>query len=190
MNGFIQATNIKYHKKVPKTPEIIKYEDSYVNKYPSLIYTKRPKQITFGVTSEYFLHIQKGLDKLPLLKIDTISKLPKCNSFKDELFYIMLSLYSCRTLYTNNALQCEPEKNRSLSDIYCVVKFYKPEITLEEICDTLCQLLVEAKISTLYCGTINNRVYYTRIFKYGTCDSNIRIKSNLDEFGLILTEIY
>jgi hypothetical protein len=28
------------------------------------------------------------------------------------------------------------------------------------------------------------------IFKYGTCDSNIRSKSNLDEFGLMLTEIY
>jgi hypothetical protein len=50
--------------------------------------------------------------------------------------------------------------HRSLGDIYQICKTYFPNASLQEVLDILNNYWNDGKIKTMYCGTIEKRVYF------------------------------
>ena len=66
------------------------------------------------------------------------------------------------TIYVENeVVQTERNKRRSLGDIYGVMKYYYPDITLEQVTRDLYDLFDEVpRFRSSLCCTINKRVFY------------------------------
>lgn len=55
----------------------------------------------------------------------------------------------------------EPEdKHRSIEDLFRITKFYKPEVTLQEVCKALFDLRECKKLHSLYCGNISKITFF------------------------------
>lgn len=81
---------------------------------------------------------------------------------------------------------CPSAKNRSLGDLFRVLKYYKPEISLKELCDALEKAIIQSKITSFICDGINKRVYsaywtYSG-FRWGTPNTN-EFKMNFEHMN-------
>jgi hypothetical protein len=64
-------------------------------------------------------------------------------------------------------LQCGRFRNRSVSDLYYVVKTYIPTATLEDVCKAIASI----NITLFYCPDINKLVFNS-IYKISKCDNH------------------
>lgn len=81
--------------------------------------------------------------------------------------------------YNKNSIQCGIGRRRSLGDIYQIIKYYYPNISLLEVKNILTNLCVNNKINTNVCYDINKRVYFTNSMNLGILRSEFK-----DEFGM------
>ena len=80
------------------------------------------------------------------------------------------------------AVQCTPEKRRSLGDIYMILKYYYPDVTLNEVLNLLYNVLpvkLNPGFRTSKCSQILKRVWYYN--PNGT--NNIADENNSDEYS-------
>lgn len=63
--------------------------------------------------------------------------------------------------------ETEKDKHRSIEDIFRITKYYKHEVTLEEIVTTLFDLWQEKKLYSLYCGHIKRVTFFPCKHLYG-----------------------
>lgn len=87
------------------------------------------------------------------------------------------------TVYIDdNSIQTEPEKRRSLGDIFMICKYYYPTCTLKEVAKALYVQLpttINPGFRTSYCNTIRKRVWY-----YDEEQANaVHDQGQNDEFG-------
>jgi len=66
------------------------------------------------------------------------------------------------TYYKNGELQCEKGYNRSLKDLYCLVKSYF-NTTIEEVAYHLISMVKDehSSINGLYCDTVGGVIFYS-----------------------------
>jgi len=83
------------------------------------------------------------------------------------------------TMYLNDTPQCNPSRRRSIGDIFLIVTYYFPEITLKELFQGLFNLMKEKYITSDYCTQIKKRVYYR---------SNFNFIEYIDENNLLLSD--
>jgi hypothetical protein len=106
---------------------------------------------------------------------------------KDILLDIIIRQRRRATVTDSNVVQCDNnDRKRSQSDLYCLMRYYYPEITLKQLRSLLLELARDGEISSLRCGWIQKRVYY--IPKQFNTDlvppGYIRDHKELDEFKL------
>ena len=59
-------------------------------------------------------------------------------------------------------VQCEPNKHRSITDIYCICRYYRDDINLLQLVDLLFTMASLGKIWTLECSTIDKITFYEK----------------------------
>lgn len=57
-------------------------------------------------------------------------------------------------------IQCEKGKNRSFGNVYRLVKFYYPDISVKELYRILVDGTFRDDYRTLYCADVNKRIFY------------------------------
>jgi hypothetical protein len=87
--------------------------------------------------------------------------------------------------------------NRSVLDIWRHCIYYRPELTIFDIMNSLYSLVYDGDISTLFCGNIERRVFYI-YFSYNEEDDDFSgefdgyqdssDEEEEDEFGLVFPE--
>lgn len=94
-----------------------------------------------------------------------------------------------------NGITCAAGKNRSMGDMFRVVKYYYPEFTLKDLIRLMYKdmetefdnddlISTNAWFSTLYCNDINKRVYYKKQFNV----SYINSADDFDEYDLDIND--
>lgn len=136
-------------------------------------------------TDYQLIKIENQILTNPLLKFEQY--LPKDKSLVDIVYDIILNNRTSLTINTKtNLIQCEKDKNRSITDLFLLMRYYYPETTLKEFRQCLFDLVNDRKIGTLFCGSISKRVFYHPPNKYCPLPDNIHHIDYKDEYGLHL----
>lgn len=107
-----------------------------------------------------FKAIKEHLQKQPPIRIQGLSERPteSIKEFMEQLFAVYFRKND--TIYNgNNHLQTERGKRRSFGDIYRIMYFYFPKITVTTVYDTLYKLISEDKVLSAICSVTGCRVY-------------------------------
>jgi len=135
---------------------------------------------------------EKQLNKLETLYLQGIPKTRYEDVHPKYILHNILENQIARTtLYSSsNDLQCYFNRKRSAGDIYCIMKYYYPEITFKQLREMLLELINEREVGSMYCGRINKRVYFSKSQSgsglYANCGLGIiHLYDYPDEFGLI-----
>lgn len=128
--------------------------------------------------NEHIDQVQAYLDRQPLLRFEeqhktaTLPLLLKVPAHGGDMATVdLLSWFfdkqaSFNTIEAENGrLQCSRHRNRSIGDIYRILKFYVPTLSLRNVYDGLEQLRDARKIVSIICRDIHKRVWY----KHGIC---------------------
>jgi hypothetical protein len=90
------------------------------------------------------------------------------------------------TIDINGNYICDPQRRRSLGDIWLISRYYISDVTIEEVLSTLIELCKDRQIYASYCTTINKYVFHNQ--------SDSWIKDSKTEYGDVrfneLIEIY
>jgi hypothetical protein len=126
------------------------------------------------LSDEELRKIEKGLNRCHVLKIEGIDNgrvLRKSKRSGLNYIFRLLSTRNTRSVVSNN-IQCIPNKRRSSGDIYRIMRYYYPDITFKEVRNLLFDMLNSGTLSTLYCGTISKRVFYSNenLYKYSNLE--------------------
>lgn len=86
------------------------------------------------------------------------------------------------TIYVGNGhTQTEPDKRRSLGDIFQICRYYYPNCTVEEVSKILYSLVdTVPNFRSSYCNQINKRVFYKGTESQ---DAEFYDEEEADEFG-------
>jgi hypothetical protein len=102
-----------------------------------------------------------------------------------EILIILIDKqYKTETLYGNGEVQCDKERYKSQEDLYKIMKYYYPILTLVELRQLLLNLVNDKRISTFHCNNINKRIYFNKN-KHHWTNGQIGNLWKQDEFGLI-----
>lgn len=95
-------------------------------------------------------------------KIKLLGKDPKSLS---ELIFRLVSNHEA-TVYSNSrkpnnngVKQCSAHRARSVEDVFKAAKYYKPDITLEQVHKAMNKLREKHKIAYHFCGTVRKYVH-------------------------------
>ncbi len=115
---------------------------------------------------------------------------------QDILYDIIDKQFDHSTLdAVTKCVQCNYGHKRSAGDIYCIMKYYYPDITFEQLRELLLNLINESKIGSMHCNSIGKRVYFSeRMCKQGVYSDfkglgYIQAHNRPDEFGLSFEEL-
>lgn len=131
---------------------------------------------------------EKNYREMRPLKLAVTIDLKQYETTKDFINWVInKGVYEHVTVYADienldvsnrEHIQCYPNKNRSLQDLFCIISFYKPEITLLDLTMDLVTLLKENKISCLHCPHISRRVWH-----YNSCRNPIYLENEMERMG-------
>jgi hypothetical protein len=76
------------------------------------------------------------------------------------LMYFMQDTPATYFVESNTTLQCDAYRNRSLYDLYKLIRYYFPKVTKEQLCYLLFKLIITKKIVYLFCNELHNWVFY------------------------------
>jgi len=98
-------------------------------------------------------------------KIKLIGKDPK--NLSELIFRLVVNheatVYSNKRKPNNNGVQqCSMHRARSVEDVFKAAKYYKPDITLEQVHKAMNKLRQNHKISHHFCGTVRKYVHNAR----------------------------
>lgn len=84
-----------------------------------------------------------------------------CKALKDIVFKAVDKSNAFPTYTLNGSYQCSPAQ-RSMGDIYRIVKYYyKEKVSIKDIYYALMELILEYKIESIFCIDINKQVFYS-----------------------------
>lgn len=133
--------------------------------------------------------LEKQLNKKDLLKFASYTgSEPDVESFLKKFTEINKRYF---TKFVDGNKQCEPNKYRSIEDIYLLTRNYFPKTTLKEVMKILAELVTMDKLFVIWCPRIKKRVFmqyrdinaglaYTELKMYGAYNGTEKGK---DEFG-------
>ena len=111
-----------------------------------------------------FEQVESYLNQERILKLRDVPSL-KGETLTQKLTSFFQENNNCPTIYTSsNILQCGSHKRRSVGDIYNILRFYVPNVRLQDIYNSLIELLKSQYIETLVCNDIYKRVYRKEIY--------------------------
>lgn len=121
------------------------------------------EELTQLFNSQEVLYKQEGVLRFDaFINIEGLS----LEEFLSNLVVDYARLYN--TLDTDDNIQCDYNRNRSLGDIYRITLSYFPEVSLVEVIQALITLVnQEDEVMSMRCGDISKRVYYNRYKGYG-----------------------
>ena len=159
-----------------------------LGRLPFRMYKKIKYKIVFSNKLRYIVYrmeiYEKYLNTLPLLHLSesaglslyvsldysprkSIEKIIEESDMPIKIFIKNLLFFYNRdraTLDINENTQCASNKRRSLGDIYLIVKYYYPKVTLRYLLVTLIDLrkknLMYEELRFSYCNTINKMVIH------------------------------
>lgn len=143
------------------------------------------KKVTEQKMKNYDLKvIQEELDKEVSIRLKGVLK-KRTESYSEFLEKFFTKWNDEKpTIYVNNKhIQTEPSKRRSIGDVYRVVKYYYPNITLKEVSDWLYNNDVP-NFRSSKCSQIKKRVFY---YEEGS-EKKIMEKTTNDEYGLTVKD--
>lgn len=100
----------------------------------------------------------------------------------------------CTFYVDNDVVQCDTKKNRSLGDLYNIIRYYIPEVTPDEIVYEFLMLLEQQEDLVCFtCSDIGKRIYTIKL--YGSTYSMYPSLHNInlireDEYGIILSDYF
>lgn len=129
-----------------------------------------------------------------LLKEDPLFIKNYENEFPDFKNFIANLIFILNTHYTLdhlNNVYCNPNKLRSLGDLFLITKQYFPEITLKEVMKELAFNVVEKIYTVIWCPDIKKRVFFKTCMLQGSFDTDKTIyygnyqgvQDGSDEYG-------
>ena len=130
--------------------------------------------------------IEEDFLKNSLLRLDTIKNLEDMSPL-NGLLYIIRKQNTCNTIFVedNSIMIIGEHRRRSVGDLFLLMRYYYPEITLKEIGELLVELLDTGKISTDYCYTISKRVFWDFNIVNPAVGNSIYAPENSNEFNFI-----
>lgn len=140
-----------------------------------------------NVSDKRLKQVEKELLQSSLLKLEGLDK-NRVVKKKPEIGirFIINQMHHKPTLYAcNGQFQCYSGKRRSQGDIFKIMKYYYPNITLKEVRQLLFENISDFGLNTDYCGTIHKRVFWkdTRPYVWW---GNIYACDRVDEWGFKL----
>lgn len=123
-----------------------------------------------SLSDEELQIIEKRLLHYPLLKIEGIDKedIPY-KSPKAGLKYVITQLTKRNTINAkSHKYQCSASRRRSAGDIFRIMRYYYPKSTFKSVRSLLYDMISKKELSSLYCCTINKRVFYRNRDLYGS----------------------
>lgn len=109
--------------------------------------------------------LEKIKSRIILLKFDFVKTPEQFLGDKEKnienivyMFFYLNDKYD--TIYSNGRIQTYAWRRRSLQDIYYVIKYYFPEITLEQIMQVIYDGVKAGYLSTWFCIDIEKRVFW------------------------------
>lgn len=127
--------------------------------------------------------IKDYLRSLKIIKFSGIEK-DDLNGLTDLLDRLLLLNSQSATVFTNGKLQTESGSRRSIGDLYRIVSYYYPKITLTTLYQHLFGLIAENKVISSICMETGMRVYRaTKGSEYGFLNG-----TPIDEFGVDLKQ--
>ena len=110
-------------------------------------------------TDEQLQAVEDNLNSVSLLHLGNCTI--DSTDPKEILYEILQKQRDSYTLDSNNEVQCNnDDKKRSQGDLYRIMKYYYPSLTFKQLRSLLLDLANEKRISSIYCGWINKRVFY------------------------------
>jgi hypothetical protein len=108
-----------------------------------------------------------------LIDLGLLSFLPAVNipnlSDKDFVDWVIdfTSTTSSSSTWCDRVRQCVGFSNRSIGDLFRIVKNYHPDISFERLFDLVIELIDEGKVGSFICADIGKRVYFTGTYCNG-----------------------
>ena len=117
------------------------------------------------ITAKELEFKQAGILHLRLPDVD-ITTLDSVDLFIKTFFHNWNIRYDCYTYNSNNVQVERGCKSRTIGDIYRILLYYYPDITLFDTLATLYRLVETDAIGTWVCYDLNDRIYKTDIYPY------------------------
>lgn len=118
------------------------------------------------ITTEKLKEVQKEYEEQGLLHFDAPGL--DATGHLSEVMLNIINIWNVKYYTKNqNVPMSSPGRHRSTCDLYRIVKYYRPEVSLEEMMDVLWELNAESKIWIMHCSTIGRCTYFPVGSRYG-----------------------